>query len=276
MTKVFIMNIKFKALPFYVFILVNTSFLTAAFDTYNPDQINGIKKTFTIDLSNSKVNHFAIKMLHTIYNYWEKFFDESKKLYCVYQDASAVKQYFLMIKDTLQAIEQVFTEDQENLDVQKIANIISAYQDKNISFCKKNDAINLWQKIIILKTPATISFYSLFANILNICITITEENVKTQLQAPDIETSELTKYLEDMKKVASFYEKFEYKSPEAVVLPRAENIPVDPFVFVSAVISTTSLNIKKQQLNAHVLPMINAMITKTDEFIIQLDHDLNH
>lgn len=271
------MNIRFKVLLLHVFAGLHVSSLLAAQgkQKQNLDEqvvvgrISTIKKAFDIAIASNEVKRITTNLVNDFYGLYRQVFNEAKKHYHP-KDAPAVKQYLLIIKDTLQKIELVFTENQGAFDVEKLAGIIflSAFKIKSLE--ESNAVIAQCIDQTVSSQALVAPFCRIAQDLINLFLVLAE-HAKKQLRPEDIKMLKLTENVETMKNIAKLFDGDLKNNLIKAQLwgPKISQQAITKIALFWISLAPAYLSLKKQVFETHLLTIMHTFIAMTDEFIAQ-------
>jgi len=234
-------------------------------------RLDKIKVAFDLALSSNDIKKITKKLIIDTNNCYQQFFIELKQQLSRKDKASA-KQYFTIIKDTVQKLQNALDNPKQPLDIEKLLGIIFLCAFKMNSLTEAEPSLEIYIDSILSSTSMLKPLCTLAQDAIQLLI-ILADNAKKQLNTEDIKLFKLSENIAAMTTVAKLFDgDFKMNLLKAQFFgPKVSEKTVAKIVIFWTSLAPVYLELEKQIIEQNIRTILQNIVTMTDGFIAQLN-----
>lgn len=233
-------------------------------------RLDKIKVAFDLALASNDIKKITKKLIIDINNCYQQFFTELKQQISR-KDRVSVKQYFTIIKDTVQKLQTAFDNQKQPLDIEKLLGIIFLCAFKMNSLTEAEPSLEIYIDSILSSRSMLKPLCTLAQDAIQLLI-ILADNAKKQLNANDIKLFKLSENIVAMTTIAKLFDgDFKMNWLKAQFFgPKVSEKTVAKIVLFWTSLAPVYLELEKQIIEQNIRTILQNIVTLTDGFIAQL------
>jgi hypothetical protein len=231
-------------------------------------RLSKIQTAFDTALASNDIKKIILKLDHDIYNFFNLAFHEAKQN-LANKDKMAAKQYLIILKETAQKIEAIFSTT--SIDTDKLAGILFLCAFKIKSLTEAEPSLETcFSKLLSCKALAQ-PLSHIAQDTLLLLITLAE-NAKKNLTGEDIKFFKLAENIDAMKTIAKFFDGDFKKNLIKAQLwgPQISQKNIAEVLLFWTSLAPVYVTLEKQILEKNIAPILQHLIVMTDGFIAQV------